>query len=93
LSISIWRCDLCHCLWLVLEPQVYLKSVISLRNVNIIICTKHRKHWKSYASFQLSEQTRPFLAVLKFLKLKNNKAKVWYFWGSLFHAFMEKQTL
>ena len=39
LSTSIWRCDRCHCLWLVLEPQVYLKSKIILRNANIIIIT------------------------------------------------------
>ena len=39
LSISIWRCDRCHCLWLELEPQVYLKSKIILRNANIIIIT------------------------------------------------------
>ena len=29
------------------------------------ICTKYRKHWKSYASPQMSVQTRSFLAVLK----------------------------
>ena len=37
------------------------------------ICTKYRKHWKNYVSFQLSGQTWSFLAVLKTksIKLKN----------------------
>ena len=29
------------------------------------ICTKYRKHWKNYVSFQLFWQTGPFLVVLK----------------------------
>ena len=53
--------------WTVCMPR--LKRLIVPHSVKVKICTKYRKHWKSYVCFQLCGQTRKFLAVLKFLPL------------------------
>ena len=51
------------------------------------MCTiKYLKHWKSYVSFQLFEQTGLFLAVLTTFC---HFAKVSYF----FHVFMDKTSI
>ena len=48
-------------LWYAEAPK-WISIEIAIRSK---VCTKYRKHWKSYVSFQLSRRTGPFLTVLK----------------------------
>ena len=72
--------------------QIHILPYQSFYGVHIYcrskICTKHRKHWKSYVIFQLSGKTRPFLAVLKVSTFCYSMLvlRMFYF----FHFFMGK---
>ena len=74
--------------WTVCMPR--LKRLIVPHSVKVKICIKYRKDWKSYMSFQLSGQTRPFLAVLKisaiFIKYPT------CFWECFLHDLMGNQS-
>ena len=60
------QCPTCQC-W---SEQAYIENVtiVSASDTDLShtkICTKYRKQWKSYVSFQLSWRTGTLLAVLK----------------------------